>query len=664
MSFLSALYLIGTAAVAAPIFIHMIRRAPRDNFKFSTLRFLSSSPETVSKRSKIQHWLLLLLRALAIVLIALAFARPYFVSKDQAGEKEKKAVVMFLVDQSASMNREGVKEKLLEKLNERLERLKENDLFSLRAFGADSHAVFDFSNWLEIPLGERKAQLKKKFSSIEDGWAESKLSVSFIESADALDRHLDEYGGDGADLEIFTDGQAGGGLDELRSFSWPKRINLVVHNIEAGRENASISLVDINSENRQVKIKVENPPESKELSLWLELKNGEIIVDKEPIVLKPGQLRFHVFDLKKLPEGMERFTVQLSGDSENYDNKLYCIIPKVNKKEIVWLGKFDESAKSDDFYFKVLCDSREDLEVTFESANLHRENFSPSMIAVARDLSQEEINSIQKYMDNGGTVLFLLKDEKLRLSLEGLSQEKIHISEVKAPDYFLLSEQRFDHWLFQPFVESKFKDFSTIYFWKARKVTLEENTGFVSLAKLDEDIPAVLSKVMGKGELIVMASGWGKDDSQLALNSKFIPLVNSLVTASTRHKQNLLHYSSGDPMIGKLTGNNNSRRGLAPGFYDFKDGGETRQLAVNLSPAESKMKALENVDYEKAGIPFIKQSVLAAHEKSRYESEIAADSSEVKNQGIWRYLLISAILILLAESLLAHKTHKRMEQAV
>jgi len=663
MSFLSALYLIGTAAIAAPIFIHMIRRAPRDNFKFSTLRFLSSSPETVSKRSKIQHWLLLFMRALAIILIAFAFARPYFVSEEKAGEKDKRAVVMFLVDQSASMNRAEVQDKLKAKLEERLDRIKNSDFFNLRTFRSISHGLIDFKTWAGWPAEERKSQVKQRIQKLKSGWEASDMAVSFVQSADALDRHLDEFGGEVADLEIFTDGQAGKGLDEIRSFSWPKRVNVIVHNIEANQNNASVSLVDINAENRQVKVKVENPAESKEVSLWLELQNGEIIVDKEPMVLEPGQVRFHVFDLKKLPAQVSQFTIQISGDSESYDNKLYCIIPKVKKKKVIWLGKLDKAQKSDDFYFNILCESRTDLELTFDAKALEDSKVKAEMVVIDRALSQEELAPIKEYAQDGGTVLFLLKNKDLSLSLEGVAGEKVHVTEVKAPDYFLLSGLRFEHWLFQPFVESKFKDFSTIYFWQARKVVLEENTKFQSLAKLDDDIPAVLSKPIGKGELIVMNSSWGKEDSQLALNSKFIPFVNALVTASTRNKENLLHYSSGDPRVQKLLGKD-SKKGNAPGFYDFKDGEETRQLAVNLSPAESKMKVLENVDYEKVGLPLVKQSVLASHEKSRYESEIAAHSGEIKNQGIWRYLLITAILILLAESLVAHKTHKKMEQAV
>ena len=223
---------------------------------------------------------------------------------------------------------------------------------------------------------------------------------------------------------------------------------------------------------------------------------------------------------------------------------------------------------------------------------------------------------------------------------------------------------RFDHWLFQPFSESKFKDFSTVFFWKVRELQLQENSSLSVLASLNEDIPAVLSKTVGKGELVLMTSGWGKEDSQLALNSKFIPFVNALVTASGRYKQNKLQYISGDPKVGLLTANKDAWKGQLPGFYDYVSNGETGKFALNLSPSESKMKLLENVDYEKAGIPFVKESVLKEHQLKRYEQETVAVGSEVKNKNIWRYLLLAAVVVLLIESVVAHTTHKKMEQAV
>ena len=664
MSFLSALYLIGTAAVISPIVIHMIRRAPRDNFKFSTLRFLTSSPETVSKRSKIQHWLLLLLRALAILLIALAFARPYFTSEDKNAGEGKKAIVMFLVDRSASMNRKDVSEKLIKKLNERLDLIKETDLLEMKVYERISHGKFGIKNWLEWPANERKERAKRYFEQFkESDWAESNLSVSLIQAADAMDRSLDVYGGSSADIEVFTDSQAGEGLDELRSFSWPQRVNVIVHKIDASTENASVSLVNINAENQQVKVKVENPDQSRKLSLWLELKTGDIVASAEAMVLDPGTVRFHVFDLKALPKGTDKFTVQLSGDKEPYDNKIYCIIPKIEKKNILWLGQ-EKDGKGADFYFNVLCESRADLEVSFDEKELKNPQLKPELLVVNRALNEDELQPIQNYMNGGGTVLFLVNSPAQAGTLESLTGEKLIIKEVNAPDYYLLSGMRFDHWLFQPFSESKFKDFSTVFFWKVRELQLQENSSLSVLASLNEDIPAVLSKTVGKGELVLMTSGWGKDDSQLALNSKFIPFVNALVTASGRYRQNKLQYISGDPKVGLLTANKNAWKGQLPGFYDYVSNGETGKFALNLSPSESKMKLLENVDYEKAGIPFVKESVLKEHQMKRYEQETVAVGSEVKNKNIWRYLLLAAVVVLLIESVIAHTTHKKMEQAV
>jgi hypothetical protein len=43
---------------------------------FSSLMFLSPSPPRLAKRSRIDQWLLLLLRASAVILLAIAFMRP------------------------------------------------------------------------------------------------------------------------------------------------------------------------------------------------------------------------------------------------------------------------------------------------------------------------------------------------------------------------------------------------------------------------------------------------------------------------------------------------------------------------------------------------------------------------------------------------------------
>ena len=77
MSFLTPFYILGLAAVAAPIIFHLIRRSPRGEVPFSSLMFLSPTPPRLTRRSRLDNWLLLLLRAAALSLLAFAFARPF-----------------------------------------------------------------------------------------------------------------------------------------------------------------------------------------------------------------------------------------------------------------------------------------------------------------------------------------------------------------------------------------------------------------------------------------------------------------------------------------------------------------------------------------------------------------------------------------------------------
>ena len=62
MSFLSPLYLAGLLAMSLPLMFHLIRRTPRGRHSFSSLMFLSPSPPRLTRRSRLDHVLLLLLR--------------------------------------------------------------------------------------------------------------------------------------------------------------------------------------------------------------------------------------------------------------------------------------------------------------------------------------------------------------------------------------------------------------------------------------------------------------------------------------------------------------------------------------------------------------------------------------------------------------------------
>src|ERR1051326_46906 len=49
------------------------------------------------------------------------------------------------------------------------------------------------------------------------------------------------------------------------------------------------------------------------------------------------------------------------------------------------------------------------------------------------------------------------------------------------------------------------------------------------VARLDGGEPAILDRAIGQGRIIVFASGWNPEESELALSTKFVPLIGALL---------------------------------------------------------------------------------------------------------------------------------------
>ena len=134
MSFLAPLFLLGGLAIAGPVLFHLIRRNTREKFTFSSLMFLRADPPKVTRKSRLEDILLLLVRCALLAVMALAFSRP-FIRQSVLPPHDPTAGrhVVLLVDQSASMRRTGVWEKTLAQAEATLKALKPNDTLAALA---------------------------------------------------------------------------------------------------------------------------------------------------------------------------------------------------------------------------------------------------------------------------------------------------------------------------------------------------------------------------------------------------------------------------------------------------------------------------------------------------------------------------------------------------
>jgi hypothetical protein len=98
------LFLIGAAAVAIPIVLHLLRRRSEVVVDFPAVRLLQKAPVEQQRRRRLRELVLLALRVAALALLALAFARPYV---QRAIEAIPAPTTVIALDTSLSLSAPG-----------------------------------------------------------------------------------------------------------------------------------------------------------------------------------------------------------------------------------------------------------------------------------------------------------------------------------------------------------------------------------------------------------------------------------------------------------------------------------------------------------------------------------------------------------------------------
>ncbi|MEZ5299604.1 MAG: BatA domain-containing protein [Verrucomicrobiales bacterium] len=99
---LNPAFLWAVLAVAVPVWLHLSRRRIYKEMEVGTLRFLHTALRQRRRKARLEEIPLLLLRCLALALLALAFARPFFPKAADAAE-ERAEETLILLDASGSV---------------------------------------------------------------------------------------------------------------------------------------------------------------------------------------------------------------------------------------------------------------------------------------------------------------------------------------------------------------------------------------------------------------------------------------------------------------------------------------------------------------------------------------------------------------------------------
>jgi hypothetical protein len=701
MNFLSPWFLAGFALIAGPIIAHLIRRVTRDRFSFSAMRFLKESPPRLSKRSRIQHPLLLLLRCLIVAVLAAGFARP-FLRYDlpltpATGVPQS---VVALVNVSASMQRAGLWAAARQKIADLAATLKDGDQFALFAASAGVTELIGRERWAQTPPDARAGLVKSVLAGVTPGWGPMHLDAA-IDTAIAQWEQMAEATDSTAHkkLVVVSDFTAGTHIAGLAGLAWPKNCEVVLTQLDPDHAGdtglhwlgwaadtsaattagapppAAVARVSVSQS-------ITDPARSLHLQLY-DAHTGNALGSGQDLTVPAGDSQVALVPVPAdAPDGPLR--AELTGDAEPYDNTLWLVRPTPRRVELVYHGTHSpDDLKHARFYLERAVAGWKDPVVTVH-APTDQPTISPGPApapapanrfdVVAEPLTPADAQTLRDRLIAGGFALVLLNDPAMVDTAAALAAETGWAPAATARPDALFGNIDFQHPLFSLFADPHYSNFASIHFWKPQAVTLPAATKAVVVARFDDNSPAVLEVPVGKGRLVVWGGDWSNAAGQWVISTKFVPWLESLVERSLGGGVRAAVAEVGD--TGRLVSGPAQWRSaldinatfvntppMQPGVYELLEGGTTRLVAVEVPASESRIEPIPLDDFEKLGVPLhasltdINPALALAPPKPAPGTQTAIVLEG--RQKLWRWLLAAAAMLLAAESLCSYALARR-----
>ncbi len=706
MAFLTPLYLLAGLAVGLPVLFHLIRRTPKGRQVFSSLMFLQPSPPKVTKRSRVEDWLLLLLRALVVCLLAVAFARPFMRTQDKLeGAVEPGRRIVILIDTSASMLRAELWDEAVSSVEATLDSLKPSDALSLLSFDSETEQQISFTEWIGLDLELRSRTVLELVKKLKPTSSATELGQAMITAADLLEEHADEQI-TGRKLFVVSDFQSGSHWETLNGYEWPEGVDVEILNVDDSNRptNASVQLVGNESTtDNSIRLRVNNSDNAEQELFeiaWLDefSKPDEVTGSRQhsvKVYVPPGQSK--VIHAPERPTTATPQRLVISGDQQDFDNTCFIARREPWQVNIAFIGD-DASAGPDSlrFFLDPLFSDTPNREITIhdwksDAVKAPVDEEELTLLVIGGVPSESQLQRSRSWLAQGGRILFVATDPEQAETLFDLLQATPEpVREAEVIDYAMLRSVDFSHPVFEPFNDPRFADFSKLRFWKHREFNLKSLPEPKVLATFEEGAPALFELAEEKGRIVVFASGWNRSDSDLAVWSKFVPMMNGLLEYLGEQRSFRPVYIVGSEIIPTEFGFSEEKifvkspTGELASFsveepYQLSEIGiytlatsegehakaDSLRFAVNLPPDESKTAPLSMDLLAAAGVPVDSKlkSLDEAVTNASTQRQLMNRELESKQQ-IWKWLLVTALLFLLLETTLAGFRQRKTNVAV
>jgi GNAT superfamily N-acetyltransferase len=675
MTWLAPLYLAGALAIAAPILFHLWRRTPQGRRPFSTLMFLTPSPPRMTRLSKVEHWALLSLRALALLLLALAFARPVWrIPATIPIAPEESEFVAILVDHSASLRRETLWEQQSQLIQQRIDDLPDHTIPALFVFDSRWSPALSFAESETLDPAVRRQLLTERMQAVSPSYRGTNLGQALVRTAQAVqDAQTGRALPRPQRILLVSDLQTGSDLRELLGYDWPDDLPVEwVSPVPRSQANAGLQLVEatMNAADDRTRVRITNALGATRQQLTLNWVSGTHSVKCLDLVVPPGQSR--VVALPAPPSGDFGPVLELSGDGDPFDNRLWLPSRQPVPCTVLFVGR-DPADDTDGlrYYLERALASNPRFLTTVVTADAPTLPVDRPTLVVAAEAEALGTDLLKKLRGNGIATMLVPKtvdDAQSLLAACGLNE--LDLREAAVRDYALWSQIDFESPWFAPFAEAQFADFSGIHFWRHRELTGDLPEGSQVLVRFDGGSPAIARLTTNGGPLWFFAAGWHPRDSQLARSSKFVPLMWRIMESTLGGQDQATSLIVGDPLprpattgecqitdpAGRQTPWPDDGQAVTvetPGLYAVTAGSTRQTVTVNLPPEESRTDPLPLEQLEAAGIKLSTKSLRPSLTTSVDQLRQQQLAELEDQQQLWRWSLVAAFGLLVLETALA-----------
>jgi hypothetical protein len=627
LSFLSPLFLAGAAAAAVPIVLHLLKREPEARVKFAAVKLLKKAPVEHTQRRHLRELMLLALRVAALVLLALAFARPFFASGAAIGSA---GVTVIALDTSYSMSAPGRFERARQLAKDAIDRAPAADLIGVVTFDDEASIVAK-------PGGDR-VLATAAIDHAAPGFGATRYRAALSAASQLLaGRHgtlvvvtdLQENGWDAGDRAVVPEGTtiavadvgalpANLAVTSVRSA--PDRIVATVHNGGAHPRDARVHL------------KIDGRP-----------------AGDATVALGPNQSADATF--AGTPRGTAAAVTVDDPDGITADNVRYIVLGGTSRPSVlVVTGSGDLTREA--FYVQHALAAGTPADAAFQVAGVGGAQLSSwtddrvaahaaVLVLSTRGLERRGRELLSAYTQAGGGLLIAAGpdvDGDIIADVFGTgSTLRIVTVDGTRPALRTLAPADMRHPVFQAFSGNA----ATLGLVKFRNAARIGGSGCQTLARFTTGDTALVECPAGEGRALVIASDLDNKWSDFPLHATFVPFLHEAVRYLASTRGHASDYLVSDAPAGvKKT----------PGIVTLSErgpGGATRRIAVNIDARESDPSRM-SVDEFRSAVTRLKDAGSSdAHVEARQQED---------RQHLWQYAMAFMVLLLAAEGLLAART--------